>query len=173
MASYTPSTNNTSEAYNSVIKRFETFRQRLTFSEFVKLLCEMTNGVSRSFGTGIREIAKQRNISIQQWRNASAFAIHKENRPGYRKFETEDEVCFYVSSQKYIDNELDTNLRHCSFVVNKWNYKTFEEYVNDGCNMVYVVTIYKNELREKSLCTCQQFLKDFVCKHILPHGVVN
>lgn len=47
VASYTPSTNNGLEAYNNVIKKFETFRERLPFGRFVKMLTDLTSGVSK------------------------------------------------------------------------------------------------------------------------------
>lgn len=173
VAAYTPSTNNGLEAYNNIIKKFETFRQKLQFSRFIAMMTNMTNGVSTSFANGDRVIASKRNVTIDQWRLASAFSIDEENRPSFIKNETEQKICFFVPSKKFIDAEYELSKANCSAALERTHYKNFEEYKNDGFNLVYLVTLTKSDIFEKSTCTCRNFHKDFICQHILGLSIRN
>lgn len=66
-ADYTPSTNNSLESHNAVIKRKFTFRKLLPMNQFLLAMKEMTEDISNQLSNEQRIIAEEPTINKETW----------------------------------------------------------------------------------------------------------
>ena len=73
VASYTPSTNNALESVILVLKKKDTFRERLPLSRFLTVAKTTVEKLSNEFKNGDRVFISSTSIPIREWTKASKF----------------------------------------------------------------------------------------------------
>lgn len=167
-ATYTPSTNNALESHNSVIKRKITLRKRLPMNMFLHAMKTMPQDISEQFSNGKRILAMEPNIKRESFERAALMV--KENFIAFKTKQTDDSnvTTFVVPSSKCeIENATPSYYK----TLVRTNWQTFDEYIIHGHHQFYIVKFPQDSWKNQSLCTCPEFFKQFMCKHIIAVGV--
>lgn len=162
-------TNNAQEGFNLAVKRDHTLRERLPTDEFKIESFKMVESISSRYddakmkleGREVKKIIDLPVISIAQYREAHEWMtdekmiiVEIEHSEVLRRFLT--------PTPKFIEPTIAKISE-----VHKKKFDTFEEYKNYGHKMVYDTKICLNDCFLNSTCTCSQFIKSFMCKHII------
>lgn len=156
-----PSTNNAIEAFNRVLKDTGTNRERHPLSRFRAVGMNIVSRLSREYMTQSKVFASQPSVTSQMWSAAYQWQ-EKKNTPSVLKEETEDECTIFVAAT---ENQRYFNRSVKSYIEQKW--RTFDDY-KKKVFAVWKVTLKKDtSLLYKGECTCPDYLKKFMCKHII------
>ncbi|CAF1114557.1 unnamed protein product, partial [Brachionus calyciflorus] len=159
-----PSTNNALEGTNQSIKKVHTFRDRVPISHFL----ERAKIIMRQWSTDrvtIKKWEEEPKIKDEHWFNALDF-IHKKT---IIKFDETDNA-FYLTLDSTLDindylDKLECNLdcfnEDCEFT-SKLDFNTFFSY-SDSVRLVKLHAVNW----KFSNFTCRDYLKDYMCQHIL------
>lgn len=93
-AEYTPSTNNSLESHNAVIKRKITFRKRLPLNKFLITMKDMTKDISSQLSNEERIIVEEPTISKDMWTKAAK--MHMENFKSFKAKDKNNDKQIYV-----------------------------------------------------------------------------
>lgn len=153
---HVPSTNNSVESTNRVIKDEHTFRERLDISRFRTVLYGMIEKWSLAYVNGLKEIHKRPNIELKIW--TAAYVWAKRNVP-MKVTETDSKKTFRIPSDPNNPDMID---RSC-----EWN--SFNEFrkLNFACHDVTFPMPYTKDNWIEGTCTCSTFLKTFICEHVV------
>ncbi|RNA00865.1 hypothetical protein BpHYR1_033902 [Brachionus plicatilis] len=158
-----PSTNNALEGTNQSIKKVHTFRDRIPFSHFLERAKIILNRWSTDQVT-IKKWEDEPMIKDAYWFDALAYAQKKP----FLKYDKTCDIYLLtldkmVDLEQYLDNlECDGDcIDECEFVSNL-DLNTFFRY-NDSVRLVKL-----DEQNWKfSSCSCRDYLKDYMCQHII------
>ena len=184
-----PSTNNSLEATNSVIKKEFTLGERLPLDKFIKTAgliikrwSQEGNHADPSAKVMIYNFIIIWNLTFHYFQKfqetpetsvllqKEAYSLSKSDIEVREKTINGNKFCFIPStssSHKPIREEEITN--YFKKTENP-KFRTFENYINFTTRM-WVVNY--NEEWQTSTCTCLTFLKTFICKHILAIAIIN
>lgn len=163
VADYTPSTNNAVESHNSVIKRKVTFRRRLPLLEFLIAMKTMTCEISQQFAEEKRSLAVQPNISRDTMIRAAEMECN-----GFLSFKAKTKSSgrtIYILPASDCPEENANYAYYKTLSQKQW--KSFDEYINYGYQLFWLVHFNSNEWKMNSSCTCPVFFKNHICKHIV------
>lgn len=153
-----PSTNNALEAFNKVIKDSNTLRERLQLSRFLVLAKEMVNEWSLKYTQNPSEnyFAKLPEITLKDWTDS------------YNWAKLPKEIVI-------IPNNNNDNLTHyqvpaaeakeCAIFENP--PENFDEFKEQFFNKWKVILPQNKEQWTQGTCTCPNFYKMYMCKHII------
>lgn len=156
-----PSTNNCLESFNNQIKKHQTFRHRLSLTEFKVVVLEMVQEWSQEYINEQKVFAIDIPINMDVWRKGYDFAkssrqILVKEGDGFSKY-------FLYSSE----NEEKDPINQAAvdkYLKMQWN--SFDVF-KINLHLMWIVTMTPTENEWlKATCTCQIFLKKFMCKHI-------
>lgn len=165
-AHYTPSTNNALESHNAVIKRKITLRRRLPMNEFLTCMLEMTTDASKQLQNGVCKFATEPDVTKQTY-EAAAMMIQEKFKAFKAKSPNTNMAIFSIpSSECAIENANEAYYK--TLVTAKW--KSFDEFIVHGYQKFYITIISFDDWKTKSECTCPQFFKHYICKHVVAVG---
>lgn len=157
IAHFTPSTNNALEAFNGVIKKEETFRERIPLSAFLTVAYEAVEKWSKEFTNGSRVFATSVTIELKEWTKAYHWV---KTKPKLVHIAEEDFDYYYCPAGGNLDiSEEDIT------IVKNMSWKTFNQFKAKAFK-VWTVKLPKENWKE-GVCSCPHFFKTFICKHIL------
>lgn len=161
-AEYTPSTNNSLESHNAVIKRKITFRKRLPLNQFLIAMEGMTKDVSIQLYNEQRSIAVEPSISNETWTNAAMLHVH-----GFKSFKVKnnnnDKQTYVVPSSKCEPQDANEKYYKC-LVKRQWD--SFDEFINFGFQQFWIINVSMTDWKISSTCTCP-FFSSSICVSIL------
>lgn len=164
----TPSTNNALESINNLIKKKYTMRKRLDISRFNVQLFQFVNDMAKSYSNG-NSFALSPNITREHWQDAILLA---RNVKRYHILGSIDGVSqtVYIPSSDYLS--ANNNHRMTKEDVERIIEKQPKDFDNLMSNIfsiwkIVINTEGDNFQSNTSSCTCPQFLKYYLCKHIL------
>lgn len=163
---YTPSTNNALESHNAVIKRKVTFRKRLPLNKFLITMTEMTEEISEQIYDEKRIIAEEPIISKETWSKAAR--MHINNFKSFKAKGSDEKKLYVIPSSKCEPN--DANEKYYKSLV-KREWESFDEFINFGFQILWVVSLSMTIWNVMSSCTCPFFFKQHMCKHIIAIAV--
>lgn len=159
-----PSTNNGLESTNSVIKKEQTLRERLPVGQFLEVLKvslvekwsyerNPQNPNTKPFATTIKLTTKIWTEAYQWVKLKPKLFEEKEDKTTF--FYTKSRNATEVLTQEDVQIWKDTHL--------KWEcFDTFRK-----SQEIVKITLYSENDKMTSRCTCSSFLKQYVCKHSL------
>lgn len=159
-AVYNPSTNNALESYNAVIKRSITMRKRLPLNQFLTCISKLMNEISQQFTSGEREIVNKPAVHNNLMREA-ALLRQKE----FKAFKAKANVPTYIVPSSNCPAKY-ANISYYTMLVSK-RWDSFDEFVNHGYQLFWVVMLSTESWDSESKCTCPAFFKNNMCKHIV------
>ncbi|CAF3842823.1 unnamed protein product [Rotaria sordida] len=161
---FTPSSNNSLEATNRVIKDEHTFRERHPLSRFFIIANDIVHRWSKSRNQKQADpiiYSTEPTITLQEWTNAYHFAKSSKSAlqiSSKRKGFTD----YYMpagKAQNVTTNEIQI------YKMKKW---TSLDQFKDFQFSIWRVTLSDNATEWKSgLCNCPSFFKEYICKHIM------
>lgn len=166
ISQYTPSTNNGLESHNAQIKRKVTLRRRLPMNEFLKSMLEMTNDASKKLQTGVCKIAIEPDISKKTYGEA-ALMIQRKFKAFKAKSSSTNTAIFSVPSSDCADE--NANEAFYKTLV-RMTWKSFDDFIVHGFQKFYITIFSFENWKIKSQCTCPQFFKHYMCKHVVALG---
>ena len=169
IAPHRPSTNNALEAVNNSIKATHTLRQRENLSHFLSKVCEILNdwSLDREHGTDqIKFFYETPEINAELWQQADTYI--KEN-PSIKHIKSQE--CFLVSRREVDSQRVRFYYKKIECDTQCDCFEDFDDYV------LLHHEVKKVELNEEnwslSRCTCYDFFKKLICKHIVTVAVSN
>lgn len=162
-AYYTPSTNNGIESHNSVIKRKVTMRKRLPLNTFIIAMKEMTSDISKQFADGSRIISTEPIIQNELLARA-AVMVRAEFKCFKAKSSASRNIVFIIPSST-CKEENATEKYYKILVQTQW--KSLDQFIKYGYQQFWIVNFSKDKWKTESKCTCPQFLKNYICKHVV------
>lgn len=166
-ADYTPSTNNSLESHNAVIKRKVTFRKRLPLNQFLLTMKEMTEDISMQLSNEERKIAEEPKIDKETWTKAAK--MHIEDFKSFKAKDNRDDLKTYIVPSSKCKTE-DANEKYYKCLV-KRQWGSFDEFINFGFQQFWIVQISKSDWKVASHCTCPSFFTHYRCKHVIAIAV--
>lgn len=166
-ADYTPSTNNSLESHNAVIKRKVTFRKRLPLNQFLLTMKEMTECISNELFKELRIIVEEPTINKETWTKAAEMQI-EDFKCFKAKSSTNDKHTYVLPSAKCDPENANENYYKCLV---KRNWDSFDEYINFGFQQFWIVHLAITDWKISSSCSCPSFFKHHMCKHIIALAV--
>lgn len=163
---YTPSTNNALESHNAVIKRKITLRRRLPMNEFLKCMMEMTTDASKQLTNGVVKFATEPDVTKKIY-EAAALMVQETFKAFRAKSSNANTAIFSIPSSECA-SENATEAYYKTLVAAKW--KSFDEFIIHGFQKFYITIISFDDWKTKSECTCAQFFKHYMCKHVVAAG---
>ena len=155
----TPSTNNSLESFNLVIKKEETFRERLPLARFLELMLKSVEKWSKEYKNNCRIFNTSTTIELPQWTTGYQWAKTNVNVSSVNS----DKVIQYLCPS---DLESNISKEEISTVLEmRWN--TFDQFKRRAFK-VWIVSLPKEaENWMHDCCTCPMFFFKFICKHII------
>lgn len=150
---HTPSTNNSLEATNRVIKDQFTLRERLFLGEFVTVLEQMIGQFSRRCKTDLK-FSIEPTISAKVW--TSTYEWLNLNPVLPKKHKSNGDVTIEIVSTAGIKTPI---------LSSKWT--NFDEYIKYYMSKWQVTKMSGDKRWLKSLCSCPFKKKKFICKHVV------
>lgn len=164
-SAYTPTHNNACESINNVIKNEVTERKRLPFGQFVSKMCSLCNDFSTDYKQKTKIMATEPDVSLKDIREAAVYADKIK-----KLIETDETTDTHFNCVlKSHRHETSRRLNAPSFAeVNSKEFANFDDYVSNGFNWYYEVSLAKNKAKWKteSSCTCKSFQKNYHCIHV-------
>ncbi|CAF1490264.1 unnamed protein product, partial [Rotaria sordida] len=161
---FTPSTNNSLEATNRVIKDEHTFRERHSLSRFFIIANEIVNKWSKSRNQNQIDpilFSTEPTISLKKWTDAYHFAKSSKSVLQISS-KTKGFTDYYIpagEAENITNNEIQKYNRK------KWT--SFDQF-KDLQFGIWKVTLSGNASQWKNgLCNCPSFFKEFICKHVI------
>lgn len=159
-ADLTPSTNNALEAFNLVIKREETFRERLPLPRFLETSLKSVERWSKEYENNSRIFHTVRSLHLKDWTQAYNWARTKIPVTSVPKDDSFER--YYVPSEKE-KGITQADIDNVIFL--RWN--TFDQFKKRAFK-VYLVDLPKDGAKwTEGTCTCPSFMKRFLCKHVM------
>lgn len=160
---FTPSTNNALESTNRKIKTGFRFLQRYKMSEFKEKVMDMINTFSTEYKTGLKKVVWTVPISDDAWKGGIRFVDSKKEI--IKEKETGSNITYnYIPSGddlKINPDDLET------YKAKSW--ETFDSFYTNMA-AIWVVKIADDNINTAT-CTCPNFMRQYVCKHILGVGL--
>lgn len=166
-ADYTPSTNNSLESHNAVIKRKITFRKRLPLNKFMISMKEMTEDVSQQLFDERRIIAEEPTISKETMTNAAM--MHVKDFKSFKAKSGNNDTQTYVVPSSTCETDNANEKYYKCLVKRQWG--SFDEFINFGFQQFWVVHLSMTHWKTSSSCSCPFFFKQHMCKHIIALAV--
>ena len=154
-----PSTNNGLEAFNLIIKKEDTFIERLPLARFFELCLISTKKWSTEYFHGDKKFIFSPTINLKQWTDSYNWA--KSNKTvSSKKFENTTQYYCPPSDEFKVTNEDVLN-------VNEMRWNTFDQFKKRAF-CVWIVNLPNvGENWKKGQCTCPCFKKKYMCKHVI------
>lgn len=160
---FTPSTNNCLESFNGKIKTNFECRDRPPLNEFKERIMNMLNILAIEYRDNIKAISDEVEISKQMWTKGYDWAKSKKNALELK--EKRKKITHYFIPNK--SRDVITQEEFKKYLKGK----TFDEFIGntlsiwkvsfpDGANNIKPVT-----------CTCPDFYKNYLCKHVVGLGL--
>lgn len=164
-----PSTNNCLEAVNLTIKTEQTLRDRLPIARFMNLLMDKILrdwSLERdplSINHKKFEIAPTKSLAL--WTLAYQWATGPASLLVPRKQQNADgsKLCYAAASG--MPPVTSQSIAAYRAFFSNFSWQSFDQYVISR-NSMWVVKLTESNW-ESASCTCQIFLKEYICKHIL------
>lgn len=167
-ADYIPSTNNSQESHNAVIKRKITLRRRLPMNQFMACMKEMTADISKQFSKGERALKFEPNIKKTTFEKAAEMIKRTFQSFKAKQAPNSNKAIFSVPSSKCaIENATPSYFK----TLQKKTWNSFDEFIVHSYQQFYVVEISFDNWNSESTCTCREFFKEHMCKHIIAIAV--
>lgn len=127
---------------------------------------KMVSDVSKSFTQGQRVLQEKPDIKDRMYENAilmvkADFKAFKAKRTTHANISI-----FTVPSSKCED---PTESYYKTLVRATWD--SFDEYIVHGFQQFYIVNFSSDAWKTESTCTCADFFKQNMCKHIIAIGI--
>lgn len=152
-----PSTNNALESFNRIVKDEHTMRERIMIGPFRKILFDMVEQWSLSYVSGLKEVQKGPNITLNTWTMAYNWAkLNISIQNEHNDFET----IFTIPTDK---QNIENAIR------NKNSWTDFNEFKSRNfafVDVTFPLPCHKDNWLEGK-CTCAFFMKNFNCMHVL------
>lgn len=147
-----PSTNNALESFNRYLKDEHTLRERIDLGQLRSVLFEAIEKWSLAYTNDLKEYKRQPDISLKLW--TASYSWAKMNLSMNNK-NNADEMLYTFSTNPSVPGE-------CS------SWKTFDDYKNSLSDIQVSFPLpYTKENWLAGRCTCKEYLKNYICTHIV------
>lgn len=174
-----PSTNNSLESTNNVIKAKHTFRERQSIGHFFSKLFQIISdwstdrfiadiGKENNLGT-LKQYYSKPTIDFTLWEQSNLYI--EEVKPKIKYFKNENVYLITRFEKELIETYFDLSeayfdLLECDDTcVDCFRLNDFDTFMNLNLKVKKVKFESKNWI--KSECTCKHYFKFFICKHII------
>lgn len=156
-AKKSPSTNNALEAFNRVIKDCGTLRQRFPLSQFLTIASKLVSDWSVEYQSGVKVFKPTVTITLEHFTSGYQWVKqYKDKKITSNRNEGEFKV-YQIPAKVLL--EVPT-------FVEKWT--TFEEFRSQHFSSYEVLMpINTDKWADDGSCTCPQFFKKRMCKHLV------
>lgn len=159
VAMLTPSTNNALESFNLCIKKEETCRERLPLARYLKLTLKMLEKWSTDYVLKLRLFNINTTIHLNEW--TKGYQLSKSN---LNVFPLDGNTFICPAGGKTITMEELLDVKQL-----KWNtFDAFKQIAFKG----WIVKLPQKENWSNGQCTCPNYLKKYMCKHIIGLAIV-
>lgn len=160
-ADYTPSHNNHTEGYNSVIKRLHTHRQRLPMAQFTAMILKKTHNLSIGYKENKRFMATEPKLDLTLWRKAAQFL---QTLNFIELYKDENKTVYCVSTDRFRGEFT----RNAIETAKKARYQTFDQFAKSYGRFWTIELVNSQEFwNTKSKCNCKDFCKNYICVHVV------
>lgn len=157
-----PTTNNALESTNNVIKKENTFREKLPMKEMLHVANKLVMNWSRSRDNTkdhAIKFSREPTIELSDWTSAYQWAKQQSSNLLHS-----GDYFYTLSCTESRDITKDDVRKFLSFET-KLNWSSFDEYKREAFK---VYRIYFSQYNWKdSECNCIDFFKNYKCKHVL------
>ncbi len=158
----TPSQNNGLESHNLVIKKEETFRERMPLSRFLQQCLDSVEKWSKQYANKDKHFIGSPTVELKQWTDGYHWA--KSNKIVTSNV-FDNSVEYYCPAGE----ELEVTEEQIKYVKEmRWN--TFDQF-KKRVFAVWIVSLPNDEDMtvkwKEGTCTCPCFLKKYICKHVI------
>lgn len=155
-----PSTNNALESFNGKIKSNFLKRQRPLLGAFKEAIEKMVNGLSVEYRGGKKVYVADVELQKEDWRKAADWtnSVIEEKR---------------VDCVKYFTRSEDKKKVTKSDVTAYKSTKTadFDTFIRQQLAVNVVTVVPNGDYVKTTTCTCTEFFKNYMCKHIVGMGI--
>jgi len=159
---FTPSTNNSLEATNRIIKDDYTLRERLVLSRFISVVFEIVKKWSKErnpSNVNSKMYKEEPSIQLRNWTDAYNWV--KSNKEVI-SITDKDATRYYIPAGEIVKiADKDVNRYESG------RFNTFDTYRSVQFGMWRVSLPNEPEEWRKGICTCPSFLKNYICKHVI------
>jgi hypothetical protein len=157
----TPSHKNGLESHNLVIKKEETFRERMPLPRFIQQCIDSVEKWSKQYANKDREFIITPTIELQHWTHGYHWAKSNKQIATRELGNIIEYYCPVGEQTKVTEEQIET--------VQELRWNTFDQF-KKRASSVWKVTLPSDASNEKwraGKCTCPFFLKKYMCKHII------
>jgi hypothetical protein len=165
---FTPSTKNSLEATNKVIKDEHTFRERHPLARFLTIANDIVSkwSISRNQDqTDPMVFSTEPTITLKKWTDSYHFAKSSKSVlqiPSKKKHLTD----YYIPAGT-IETVTKTDIQK----YNKKKWISCDQFKDLQCG-IWKLTLPNNGLEwTKGICNCPNFFKEYICKHAIGTGI--
>ncbi|KAL0882531.1 hypothetical protein ABMA27_000993 [Loxostege sticticalis] len=151
-----PATNNALEATNKAIKDTNTMRERIPLSRFLVVATNIVTEWSQN--KGIDSFARSYSVKLPDWTQAYQWA-KMDIKVSILQSDTDTKTYLIQSTNK------DSQKHKDAFIKRTWN--TFDHYKQINFSHWKVIMPKNSDMWADSKCSCPQFAKKYMCKHVL------
>lgn len=159
-----PSTNHGLESFNNVIKKEATFRKQLTLVDFTRALKKLTEDCSKDYNRHIVTMSTEPNLSRKRYHVADEWLNLFAEKVAEKEIDEDNKIVYCVKSTK---NRLKKGGVMSFDEIQNKRWRSFDQYIKYGFGMYYTTILHRNDWKTKSKCMCPDFLKNYICKHII------
>jgi len=162
VASHTASQNNALESHNLVIKKEDTFRERMPLSRFLQQCLDSAGKWSKQYANKDKEFMETATIKLEQWTDGYHWA--KSSKIVTCKILQNSVEYYCPAGEQTKVTEAQIN------IVKEMQWNTFEQFKKRAF-AVWILTLPNDDDMtmkwNEGKCTCPCYLKKYMCKHII------
>ena len=156
---FSPSTNNSLESFNKIIKDEDTYRERIAFSRFRVIALEIVTKWLNQYKNKLKQYIQTPTITRDVWTKAYQWAKSGKDVISMDCGNTIDYFVPAADELKISHDAID--------VINKMRWKSFDQFKKRAFN-IWCIKIQKNSSNwMKGICNCPAFFKYYICKHVV------
>lgn len=160
----TPKTNNCLESFNKSLKQHQTFYKRMNLAEFKVRALEIVRERSMEYISDKQPPLQTVEVSEKLLNSGWEYSTSKKSFVSFKQPGDDGVVDFYVFAGDNLDKITKEH-------VDKFKTQTFKKFDTfaEKAFAIHQITFKPNSQKwaTDSLCTCQSFSKDFICKHVV------
>lgn len=148
------------ESFNAIIKKELTFRERLPLPVFLQTTLDSVKQWSNEYLLGARTFVSKTTITVSEWTKGYHWAKSKAVISKPMLFDDYDRYFCPANGEISFSQE---DLKNTQTM----NWNTFKRF-RDRAFKIWIIDLPKDKTNwADGRCTCPNFFKKFMCKHIL------